>query len=367
MSVPIMRSCRSARAELGLAGLPAGRLALSLELLPAAHKSYARATGGGGRKDMQRGRAGERREWCDRMWPRARCTRGGVVRHTARALKEGVVAAGVRTSARPRSWPTADALPAGGAGAGAQSAASTRAASCRPRAPGHPQALPALPLFANCRGAPAESHFVHEPFLRTHIRQQIAQIASSGAGAAEPCVLTPPLSVAAAISQQMPAKAAPGASPQRPASARGAGPKAAAAPADFRRKQHTAQPAEGARAAGWGKGAAGKARDNAAGSAERPSTAPAHGAREAKGRPQGQPDRGSHASQPAAPRAILQREGASAAAGAKQAGVKAKKAAAPVAAVTQVQKIRGRRRGRECACDCCLVGKGLRRCGSLLA
>jgi hypothetical protein len=180
-------------------------------------------------------------------------------------------------------------------------------------------------------------------------------------------VLTPPLSVAAAISQQMPAKAAPGASPQRPASARGAGPKAAAAPADFRRKQHTAQPAEGARAAGWGKGAAGKARDNAAGSAERPSTAPAHGAREAKGRPQGQPDRGSHASQPAAPRAILQREGASAAAGAKQAGVKAKKAAAPVAAVTQVQKIRGRRRGRECACDCCLVGKGLRRCGSLLA
>ena len=189
----------------------------------------------------------------------------------------------------------------------------------------------------------------------------------SRAGAAAPCVLTPPLSVAAAISQQMPAKAAPGASPQRPASARGAGPKAAAAPADFRRKQHTAQPAEGARAAGWGKGAAGKARDNAAGSAERPSTAPAHGAREAKGRPQGQPDRGSHASQPAAPRAILQREGASAAAGAKQAGVKAKKAAAPVAAVTQVQKIRGRRRGRECACDCCLVGKGLRRCGSLLA
>jgi len=148
MSVPIMRSCRSARAELGLAGLPAGRLALSLELLPAAHKSYARATGGGGRKDMQRGRAGERREWCDRMWPRARCTRGGVVRHTARALKEGVVAAGVRTSARPRSWPTADALPAGGAGAGAQSAASTRAASCRPRAPGHPQA------YLPCPGAP---------------------------------------------------------------------------------------------------------------------------------------------------------------------------------------------------------------------
>jgi hypothetical protein len=131
MSVPIIRSCRSPRAELGLLVLTAGRFAASLEALREAHKYYARRLAMAGTK----------------TWVCARTNAHAYTRNGAQlpGLQAGGRYGGWGTGARLRNWPSAVALQMEGAGAAAALAVPARAAFSSPNLP------PPNTKFRNCQ------------------------------------------------------------------------------------------------------------------------------------------------------------------------------------------------------------------------